>query len=293
MDRRKYLTIMVSLGASTIAGCSESSSGDSNDAQESDSTQNTDNQSDDTDAGDDDQDDESDDTEIPSPQIEGVSLVSSWNDFGDLDDNSIDATTAGCPLITAYQYGIQSHNGEVELTAQLRIFDSNGSRVAQEQSTDSQLTDSEGYRTWEGSTWTESEGWDRDRYTAEVIIRDEIAELSSDPVEAEFELTEPLRESEVSLVEVDAPSQISLNDPYQYEWVFRNIGNRDGGFRTRVSVSYEGSDWVQSDDIFYLSIPEGDTESLVSSEITFDQAGEYVYRIDAIGETWSVDVTES
>lgn len=234
-------------------------------------------------------------TETPEPkppEIKVVNLVTSWETFGDVVDNRVEASTPGAPITIGYRFDLESHDGEAHSLEQVEIRDENGDRVAIDQRDDRQLTDDSGYSTWEGGMTFDTSGWERGEYTAEVKIRDEVAGKTSESSSTEFELTEPLSESEVSFVDVECPARVDTGEPFTYEFSIRNTGNRDGAFRTNISIKDRYSDWYSNDEFWYLTIASGDVGSAESGEITFDEAGEYTYRIDAIGETWTIRVED-
>lgn len=230
--------------------------------------------------------------EARRPRISDVNLVTAWESFGDVIENEVESATPGAPIGIGYRYKIQSHDGEVKPFIQVEVYDEDDTRVAMEQKEDRQLTDGNDYSDWEGAMHFETRGWEKGEYTATVSIRDEISEKSASSRRGTFDLTEPLSESEVSFVEVDVPSRVQTGEPFTYEFFIRNVGNRDGTFRTKMSVRTEHWDWETSDEFWYVTAATGEVESWKSSEITIDEPGEYTYRLDAIDETWTVRVED-
>jgi len=232
----------------------------------------------------------------PSPQppsIDEVSLVSRWFDFGDVEDHQVNAVGRGAPANVGFRYHAEVHDGQSDVTQQVRIFDESGSRVAMDEVSDDQLTDSEGYQSWEHVLQFETDQWDLGDYEAEVIVRDNVIGANSSPKTASFTVNEPLTGSEGTLVDVEGPGSVSTGERYEYTLEIENSGTRDGSIVTPVSARYESDDeWFTYDFTVSLTIGQEETNTWSGYFNGFDYSGTVIFRLDDIDETWRVDVTE-
>jgi len=230
--------------------------------------------------------------EPPAPDIKEVSLVTEHDSYGDLAQNKISAAASDAIIDIAFNYESTTHDNEHHVTNQVRIFDNSGNRIAQESVDDKQLEGQSGRDTWENSFWFDTEGWGKGEYEIEVLIRDQITGLSSSPGKGKFELTEPLHQSEVGVVEIDAPSSVRVGEDYQITFRIRNTSSRDGTVRTRLSEKYERNNWYTYNDYLDITIAAGSVREWTSSTFSFNQSGEYEFRLDSINESWNVTVED-
>lgn len=123
-----------------------------------------------------------------APQIEAVNLVTEWADFGDTFENATDTATVGDLIEIADRHRYWHEDGQYHIFRQVRILDDAGERVAIDQHTEEQMTDTEGFDSWEGAVWFDTAGWELGSYTAEVLLRNELTGERSEPVTTEFEI---------------------------------------------------------------------------------------------------------
>lgn len=230
----------------------------------------------------------------PQPIIQEVSLLTHWDEFDDVLSNQIDAMGKGGYAVVGVRYDIPVHDGEVHERVQPTIY-RDGSRVDSRSVSETRLVDEtlseQTYERWLGF---DTEPWERGEYTVEFSVRDEVTEIPSRPASDQFSVEDPLRPDEVEFIEVVSPPQIEAGEPVSYSLRFANVGDRDGSIVSTVSERHNSSEWEALSGELVLNIPEGEVNSLGGEEeITFDQAGTYEYRANAINETWTVTVTEA
>jgi hypothetical protein len=128
---------------------------------------------------------------IPSskaPIIDTVNLVSEWESYGDAIDNSITQAEVGSIVNIAPRYWYWAESKTIDVLLQVRVYDENNERIGMETNSSNQLTDSNGWSSWESSVSFISEGWGQGTYTAEVLIRDNQSNETSSAGTVEFEL---------------------------------------------------------------------------------------------------------
>lgn len=169
MNRRNVLAGMGTVGTVAIAGCANQGEA-STEQEESDTDQ--------------------EEPESKAPRIQRVELLSDYEEFEDVADNAIESTTVGSnPSIGAiYEYWFG--DGTFNATAQTEIFDETGSRFSFSQDTTEQLTDREGWG--EVSYYDEFDTDDASpgEYEARVLVRDNDAEETSEPMSTTFTIEE-------------------------------------------------------------------------------------------------------
>lgn len=235
-------------------------------------------------------------TSVSEPSIETVSLVSGYTEFGDAAENEIDAIGAGAPAIIAYQFGAAVHDGQLDVTEQVRIREkSSGRRIAMTEHTSDQLVDATGYQTWENAQLIDdARSWDRGEYEAEVIARDNAMGANSSPATASFSVMAPLGPGGARIASVDAPDTVSTGERYDYALALENTGGRDGSVVSSLSARHETADqWQTTEDLTVVeTLGQGDTGTWAGYYTGFSSPGTVVMRLDAIDETWRVDVVE-
>lgn len=224
----------------------------------------------------------------PSPTIENVSLVSTWDEAGDLAANAIDAAAPLGDIQLAVRYSMPIHSGAIRPRTQMTIYDEEDSRVDSKTEEEERLTDDSGVAIWENDVVFDASAWDRGEYTVETIIRDNETELTSDTATATFELTEPITTAEVT--NIDAPNSIGVGESYQFTLTIENTSGRDGTFHSRLSYRIGGD--FQGIGTFNLTLADGQTRDWTSGEVEFDQTGEITFRLDETGDEWILMVEE-
>lgn len=228
---------------------------------------------------------------LQAPLIEELNLVYEWVDYGNAVDNAISASAPGITIPIAYRYQPNTRGRELNMTEQVTIFDESNQQMAYKTSTSEQLTEETG-RSWEYGQWFETENWSRGTYSAELIIRNNESELVSDPRITSFELRRTLPSRSVEIDRIEAPSRVGVGDPYSFNIHVENSSSRDGGFRSALSARRRGTQWVTYDTPIELNLPTNGTNNWKSGSISFDTAGEIFFRIDELGKTWTLQITQ-
>lgn len=123
-----------------------------------------------------------------APIIEATNLVTEWDGYGDAVDNRITEASVGSTVTIASRYWYWNENQTQSSFKQVEIYDSENSRVAIDTSSSEQLTDSNGWSSWESYLNFDSTGWGSGRYTAVMRIRDEQSGEVSGTGRVEFQL---------------------------------------------------------------------------------------------------------
>lgn len=266
MKRRAFL---ISAGVAAAAGCSSSS--DTSDSNTEETTP----------------------TGTPEPEltIEATNLVSHWESYDDVLSNEMASVGQGGYANVGVRYNIPVHDGEVEETVQATIY-KDGSSVNSWKNEDQRLVNDQSYEGRELVDFFETEGWEKGTYEAEVIVRDEISGQNSEEKRFEFDVVEPLGQSEVTLESVGTPPDIETGENFSFTLDLANDSERDSSIVTPFSARYENREWTEDDETFLLNLPAGETRSWESNEISLDTEGTYEYRLDNIEINWTITVTE-
>lgn len=218
----------------------------------------------------------------PAPTVENVSLVSTWEEAGDLEANAIDAAAPVGDIKLAVRYTMPIHSGAIQPRTQMTVYDEEDSRVATQTEEEERLTDESGVAIWENDVVFDASDWDRGEYTVETIIRDNETERTSDTTTTSFELTEPITTVEVT--NIDAPNSIGVGEPYQFTLTIENTSGRDGTFQSRLSYRIGGD--FQGIGTFNLTLADGQARDWTLDEVELDQTGEITFRLDETGDEW-------
>lgn len=274
MNRRRFLATSTTVGATAVtAGCTRSGS------SPEDTTTTTEQPT--TTQG------------SPRPEIVATSLLSRWDEFGDVSSYRVDAVGEGAYAIIGFRYDVMVHGGTLDVTDQVKVFDPSGERVAIKDTRDEQLTEGDGLQTWENAFYFDTTSWERGEYTYEVLIRDNVSDKVSGTKQGSFTVNAPLGESEATLAAVDDPDTVSVGEPYSFTLTFENTSSRDGSVVTPLSARYESQDsWrTYSSGQIPATMAAGETNTWESAELSFDYEGAFQFRLDDLGEIWSVEVT--
>lgn len=122
------------------------------------------------------------------PKLLEVNLVSDWQTYGDVPANVILSAEVGSEIEIGFRHEYYLHDGTYDITEQVRIFDSDGNRVASQPYTDEQLFTGNGYQLFEHALSFTTHDWGKGEYTAEVLLRDNVTSSVSDPMETTFTL---------------------------------------------------------------------------------------------------------
>lgn len=110
--------------------------------------------------------------------------------IGDAVEKSIDEAEVGTFITIATRYWEWIENGTHDTRTQIRVYDENNERVEFISSTSNQITDLDGWLSWENAEVIDTQYWDPGTYTAEVLIRDNQNQEVSDPGTTTFELVQ-------------------------------------------------------------------------------------------------------
>lgn len=277
MDRRSFLTLS---GAVLVAGCSGSDGGSTpaSTAAPTPSPEPT----------------PSPTPEPKAPSVEAVSLVSRWDEYGDAISEQVNAVGQGAPALIAYRHSSEVHDGTLDVTEQVRVFDDGGTRVGIQDTTDEQLVDASGYQSWEHGVSFETDRWDLGGYEAELLVRDNITGKTSETATASFLVNDPLVGSAARLVGVDAPNSVRIGERYEYDATVENTSTRDGSVVSTLSARFlPNGDWYTYPDFqLATTMATGETNTYEGFIGEFSSEGTVQFRIDDIDGTWRVDVTE-
>jgi len=174
------------------------------------------------------------------------------------------------------------------------VYGPDGDRVDMKQDSDEQLVDAEGRQQWEHALYFDIADWEQGEYSYEVLIRDNVLEKVSGTAEGEFEVNEPLGPQEATISNIEGPDAIATGEDYTFTLEFSNVSDRDSSVVSPISVKYErANEWQTSDgNSLFCNVSAGESNTWESDETSFDTTGTVQFRIDAIDETWSIDVAE-
>lgn len=127
--------------------------------------------------------------ESTAPRDLSVTLVSDWQEFGDVNRNAIRSATAEEPIIigTKYRYW-HGDSGTLNVFFDFTIRDEQGQQVAVQQEDSERLTDVRGWQSWERAIPFSTNEWGVGEFTATVQIRDNQTGDVSSSVTDTFEL---------------------------------------------------------------------------------------------------------
>lgn len=206
----------------------------------------------------------------------------------------MESVGAGGRAIIGTRYSIAVHDGKSEEFVQMTIYGEDSS-IDSNSVSESRLSDgkveADEYERWMAF---ETDGWEKESYTAEVIVRDEISGKNSDTSRTEFDVVQPLRSSEVTLESVEKPPNIKTGEPFRIKLKLRNTSNRDSSIVTPISIRYENNEWRSSGarDKMRFNIPARTTRTFETGEVAYDYAGEYDVRYDDVDVSLSFTVSE-
>lgn len=229
------------------------------------------------------------------PKITRSSLLYKYRNFGDVLTKQFDAVGKGAQAIIGFRHETEVHDGTFDITEQVGVFGPDGNRVDLQRFDDEQLLDADGPREWEHALRFDTATWDLGDYRYEVVIRDNVTEKVSETASGRFEVTEPLGREEASLLSVDDPDTVAVDDDYSSTLELKNQSGRDGSVVTKLSTKYKSSsDWyTYTDTKLTVNLPAGGANTWESAPVSFDVPGTIQFRLDAIDEVWEVEVTDN
>jgi hypothetical protein len=128
--------------------------------------------------------------EIPeskAPILTDASLVSSWESFGDLQENGTGQVEVGESIKIASQYWYWQDQ-RVDVLRTVRLLDENEDQVRLRTSSGKQLVEDVGWTPFRVADVFDTTGLDPGEYTAEILIEDRDSGLVSDTFETTFTL---------------------------------------------------------------------------------------------------------
>lgn len=225
------------------------------------------------------------------PQVENAGVVYRWEQYGDLEPNQMQSIGARSHPIVAFNYWLQSHDGSIDLTAQITLTGPDGGRLARETIEDEQISgNANEYNQWENALPLNPSSLTTGEHTLEIVIRDDIMGIASDVYRTTFDVVPRLQGNEASLESVDAPRSVTVGAPYQFTLQLGNATSQDNSLATTVSYRFNDGDWRAYSDRITCHLPAGGTNEWASSEVTFENTGTHHFRLDDINATWSVRV---
>lgn len=231
-------------------------------------------------------------TSVPTPTITDAALLTHWSEFGDVKTNTVSAVGQGGNAILGWRYSLPIHDGKAQESFQITITDQNGNQITQQTGTDTHLTNETGTDTWERWARFDTSEWQTGTYTATILVRDEISGENSQQTTVDFTLNTPLGPDEATLKSAE-PKSVTVGTQFRNTLTLANTSTRDSSIVSSVSVQYNDSDWrTLNDSEFTLNLPANGTRTHTGSPTSFQRAGTYTIRLDAINETFTIEVTE-
>lgn len=135
----------------------------------------------------------------------------------------------------------------------------------------------------------ETRTWTTGTYTAHVTARNDDTGEESPEATVEFDVVEPFTGNEVTIDEVQGPDPQYPGGEYAHDVWLLNETDRDSSLVSAVSQRRDGGEWTQRDRHVEINLPANVDRSIYFNW-TFDEPGEYEFRLDAIDDTWSLTV---
>lgn len=239
-------------------------------------------------------------TETPPPLEPIVKLANPiyrWTGYADAVSNDISSVGRGATLPVAGRFKIWFHDGALNYDLQVRAFDSSGQQVGSQAYSNQQSTEITGYNNWEAFVTFDTSTWDNGRYEGEFMVRDTILDESSldgasDSLAWTVDVVDPLRNSEAVLADQSIPQSIGVDERFEYSLTFENTTTRDSSIVSTTSTRVDGGDWQNLGRERSYNIPAGDAiEYPFTTRLS--EPGRYEYRLDTVGITWEITVSES
>jgi hypothetical protein len=123
-----------------------------------------------------------------APRIQRVELITGWETFGDVGENSIESTIIGSYVSIGIRYDYWFEGGTHNASLQAVIRNEDRERYKLLQRRDEQLTENTGWDTWEWELPFSTDGASPGEYEATVLVRDNDARETSEAVSTKFEI---------------------------------------------------------------------------------------------------------
>lgn len=216
----------------------------------------------------------------PSPRMRDAGLLLDTGPFTSIDDE-LDSVGQGGKLVVGAEYDLPASDGSASGLVEMRIFDSENSRVDTKTTEVNVVADGDhvSRRVWFAfgtADWTPGE------YTAEVLVNSNIYGTTVSETVA-FEIVEPLGAGEVELYIDEFPADAVAGEEFDWTVGFRNLSDRDSSVVTDIVVLDPArGDSVRLDIPYRENIPAGGSITVRRTDINITRAGSYTYRIDAL-----------
>lgn len=267
MNRRRFLTTIAAGCSTGAAGCvAENGSKESNPASATKGTAST--------------------AHYRTPEIVNADLVTHWKPGGNLESNSIKSVGRGGIAKVAFKYRMPSRQGKVDLTAQATVYDEDGLEQTRKQQQMTYLVAPDGYAESDGVFQFDTQDWSKQRYTVEVIVREEITDQTSQGKQTTFEVVEPLHNAEAEVVREEIFNSPDVGETIDFRVEFRNTTSRDSSIVSTLSKRRGVDDFSELEKMLKFNISGDEERWWEPSGWVYD--GRYYYRIDAIDDLWEL-----
>jgi hypothetical protein len=286
MDRRAYLTAVGS-GLALFAGCSDSAGEEQTGTATRTATE--------TPTATPEPTPESTPTPEPepTPTVTDAGLLANQGEYSEL-DSDIDGVGQGGTLFVGTEFEMPVSNGSVSGFVEVTVYDSTDSEVATN-SVDIGAT-AEDRQRQSRQAWLsfETESWALGEYTAEVVINSDDYGTTSTARSVAFDVVEPLDEGEVEIERADPSDQIFVDEDVTIEFTVTNVSDRDSSLLTDFpTIEYETGESAELDVIYIENLPAGESETVRTTEISFNVAGTYTFRLSEQDAEFTFTVEEN
>ncbi len=218
-------------------------------------------------------------TPTPQPELLTVNPVTVWEETGDVTENCTSAFGNGGFAYIGVRAIVQIHEAELDTLVETTIRDSDGNKIGENSvRTKEEETDRVGEDELEYWLRFDTQDWEQGTYTAEVRGRDIIVETETEIMETEFEITDPLDDSEVRLV--SSPESVRLGEDVFADVVIENTSDRDSSIVTSISSSGDdGETFVILEERAVRNLTAGSERSL-DFDSRAENTGEFIARLD-------------
>lgn len=227
-----------------------------------------------------------------APRVTRTELVRRWEQDADLDALAVNNVGEGGIVTIGFAFEVWTGDGEVDVEAEVDVFDDSGEHIDSRTRTDTRTVDEETVGTFAWGVEFPSTDWGQDDYTAEVVVRDRNRDRRSNTGTVDFEVVTPLTGEEAEMIAYDGPETVTAGESFDFDVRLRNETDRDSSVVSTVSENRNGDGWSELDGKIRANIAGNDGEATYSDEWTVEDPGQYQYRIDTIEERWGITVEE-
>ncbi|KOX95170.1 hypothetical protein AMS69_04785 [Haloarcula rubripromontorii] len=228
------------------------------------------------------------DTPTPEPDpkatITDAGLLRERERYTDL-ARDIGSVGLGGEVIVGLEYELPVKDGAVSAIIQATVYDDDDTELDRSSmDSDAVVQDGSAFVSHEGWFAFDTSDWHTGRYTIELVINATEYGTTADPVTVEFDIVEPLGESDVALELVEKPNTIRVNEPFDLTYNIRNVSDRDSSLTVdAVVVDHEEVDAVELERDLSGNIPAGGREQFSEVDFSTNVTGEFTYRIPELG----------